>query len=100
MQYTLSYADFKKKRTLKRYIMIKKFSHLTILVKDIDEALKFYTEKLGLAVHTNATMPDGSRWVTVCPQGQKDMEFALMKATTKEELARVGTQVGQLSIGV
>ena len=80
--------------------MITQLTHITILVKDIDEALKFYTEKLGFDLHTDAVMPDGFRWVTVCPKGQKDMEFALMQAQTPEELERVGAQVGQQSLGI
>lgn len=81
--------------------MIDQLTHITILVRDIDEALKFYIEKFGFALHTDAVMPDGFRWVTVCPKGQKNMEFALMKAQTAEELERVGAQVGQQqSLGI
>jgi len=80
--------------------MITQLTHITILVKDIDEALQFYTQKLGFDLHTDAIMPDGFRWVTVCPKEQSNMEFALMKAQTTKELERVGAQVGQQSLGI
>lgn len=80
--------------------MINKLKLITILVKNIDEALDFYTKVLGFKLHTDATMPDGFRWVTVSPEGQSEMEFALMLAQSDEEIKRVGSQVGQQSIGV
>jgi catechol 2,3-dioxygenase-like lactoylglutathione lyase family enzyme len=43
--------------------------HTPIRVLDQDEALAFYTEKLGFEVHTDATMDD-FRWLTlVAPTG-------------------------------
>lgn len=58
--------------------MITKMSHVTILVTDQDEALSFYTEKLGFVVRTDMTM-DGFRWLTVGPESQPDVEFVLME---------------------
>ena len=78
--------------------MIQKLTHITILVKDQDQALKFYTEKLGFEMHTDVDF-NGMRWLTVCPAGQKDMEFCLMKAATQEDLAQVGKQGGSFGIG-
>jgi predicted enzyme related to lactoylglutathione lyase len=48
-----------------------------VLVHDQDEALAFYTEKLGMEVRVDATTPE-FRWLTVGPVGQPDMEIALM----------------------
>jgi catechol 2,3-dioxygenase-like lactoylglutathione lyase family enzyme len=79
--------------------MIEKLTHITILVKDQDLALDFYTKKLGFELHTDAAF-DGSRWLTVNPPGQKDMEFVLMKPETQEGLAQVGKQGGQGGLGV
>ena len=59
--------------------MIKRLSHVTILVKDIDEALDFYTNKLGLVKVTDNSFGPGERWVTVAPRGQKDIEIVLQK---------------------
>jgi catechol 2,3-dioxygenase-like lactoylglutathione lyase family enzyme len=59
-------------------IMITRLSHATIYVLDQDEALKFYRDKLGFEVRTDATMDNGFRWVTVGPKTQPDLEIILM----------------------
>jgi catechol 2,3-dioxygenase-like lactoylglutathione lyase family enzyme len=58
--------------------MITKLSHTTIWVLDQDEALDFYTQKLGFEVHTDARMDD-FRWLTVCPPGQPDHQLILLE---------------------
>lgn len=60
--------------------MIDRMSHTSIWVHDQDEALKFYTEKLGFNVKTDITM-EGFRWLTVSPPAQDDLEIVLMKPT-------------------
>ena len=49
-------------------------------VHDQDEALKFYTEKLGFETRVDVTMPEMGdfRWVTVGPVGQPDVDIVLM----------------------
>lgn len=78
--------------------MLKKLTHITILVKDQDQALKFYTEKLGFKVHTDANF-ENMRWLTVHLEGQKDMEFCLLLPTTQEGLEQVGKQGDTYGIG-
>jgi catechol 2,3-dioxygenase-like lactoylglutathione lyase family enzyme len=57
--------------------MIQKLSHATIYVLDQDQALDFYTNKLGFEVRTDATMEGGFRWLTVGPKSQPDLEIIL-----------------------
>ena len=57
--------------------MIRGLSHTTIWVLDQDEALDFYTNKLGFEVNTDATMDD-FRWLTVSPPGQPEHELILL----------------------
>ena len=59
--------------------MIERLSHVTIIVKEIDEALDFYTNKLGFVKVMDSSMGPGERWVTVAPKGQKDVEIVLQK---------------------
>jgi predicted enzyme related to lactoylglutathione lyase len=49
-------------------------------VNDQDEALAFYTQKLGMEVRVDATMPEmgNFRWLTVGPVGQPDVAIVLM----------------------
>jgi len=56
--------------------VITALSHTTIWVLDQDEALEFYTQKLGFELNTDATMDD-FRWLTVSPPGQPDYELVL-----------------------
>jgi uncharacterized glyoxalase superfamily protein PhnB len=49
---------------------------VTIAVADQDEALAWYTEKLGFAKKADILVP-GFRWVTVAPAEQQDVEFLL-----------------------
>jgi catechol 2,3-dioxygenase-like lactoylglutathione lyase family enzyme len=57
--------------------MITRLSHTTIWVLDQDEALDFYTQKLGFEVHTDSRMDD-FRWVTVCAPNQPDHQLILL----------------------
>jgi uncharacterized glyoxalase superfamily protein PhnB len=49
-------------------------------VHDQDEALAFYTEKLGMEVKSDVTLPEmgNFRWLTVGPAGQTDIAIVLM----------------------
>jgi uncharacterized glyoxalase superfamily protein PhnB len=57
-----------------------KISTAQLWVHDQDEALAFYTEKLGMEVRTDVTMPEmgNFRWLTVAPPGQEEIEIVLM----------------------
>jgi catechol 2,3-dioxygenase-like lactoylglutathione lyase family enzyme len=57
--------------------MIRRLSHATVYVTDQERAKKFYTEKLGFEVRTDATMGD-FRWLTVGTKSQPDLEIILM----------------------
>jgi catechol 2,3-dioxygenase-like lactoylglutathione lyase family enzyme len=59
--------------------MIQKMSHVTLFVKNQDEAKDFYTNKLGFEVRTDFTMEGGFRWLTVAPKTQPDLEIVLME---------------------
>lgn len=54
--------------------MIKRIGHITILVKDQDEALRWYVEKLGFIKRQDTFMAEGMRWVTISPKGLRSLE--------------------------
>jgi catechol 2,3-dioxygenase-like lactoylglutathione lyase family enzyme len=60
--------------------MLKQLTHVNVWVHDQDEALAFYTEKLGLELRDDVTMPEVGdfRWLTVGPPGQPDVALTLM----------------------
>ena len=57
-----------------------KIATTQLWVHDQDEALAFYTEKLGMEVRSDVTMPEmgNFRWLTVGPPGQEDVAIVLM----------------------
>ena len=59
--------------------MIKQLTHATLWVHDQDEALAFYTDKLGMEVRADATIAEmgNYRWLTVGPPAQPDVQFIL-----------------------
>jgi catechol 2,3-dioxygenase-like lactoylglutathione lyase family enzyme len=72
--------------------VVKKIGHVTILVKDQDEAARFYIEKLGFIKRQDTFFGPGMRWVTVSPRDQKDLELTFVKAENEEYLKTVGRQ--------
>jgi catechol 2,3-dioxygenase-like lactoylglutathione lyase family enzyme len=56
--------------------MLKQVSHINVWVHDQDEALEFYTRKLGFEVREDVTVDD-YRWLTVGPVGQPDVHLIL-----------------------
>jgi catechol 2,3-dioxygenase-like lactoylglutathione lyase family enzyme len=57
-----------------------KIATTQVWVHDQEEALRFYTEKLGMEVRADVTLPElgGFRWLTVSPPGQEDISIVLM----------------------
>ena len=57
-----------------------KLSTAQLWVNDQDEALEFYTKKLGMEVRSDVTLPElgDFRWLTVGPPSQPDIAIVLM----------------------
>jgi catechol 2,3-dioxygenase-like lactoylglutathione lyase family enzyme len=60
--------------------MMIKLANAQLWVHDQDEALDFYTKKLGMEVRADVTLPEmgNFRWLTVGPAGQPDIAITLM----------------------
>jgi uncharacterized glyoxalase superfamily protein PhnB len=58
-----------------------KIANAQLWVHDQDEALAFYTQKLGMEVRSDVTLAEMGdfRWLTVGPAGQEDIAIVLMK---------------------
>ena len=61
---------------------MQQISHVSLMVRDQQEALDWYTQKLGWVVKSDEPFPgdDSNRWVTVAPQGQTELEVVLQPA--------------------
>ena len=57
-----------------------KIANAQLWVHDQDEALAFYTEKLGMEVRADVTLPEMGdfRWLSVGPAGQDEVSIVLM----------------------
>jgi len=76
--------------------MLKKITHVTLLVNDLYEALEFY-KKLGFKMHTDA-MFENMHWLTLYLDGQSESELILILPQSDAEKALVGKQAGDKAI--
>jgi uncharacterized glyoxalase superfamily protein PhnB len=60
--------------------MMIRITNVQLWVHDQEEALEFYTKKLGFEVRADVTLPELGefRWLTVAPTGQEDVAITLM----------------------
>ena len=69
------------------------FAMMALVVKDYDEAIDFYTKKLGFQLLEDTVLSDVKRWVRVQPSGG-GAEILLAKAANAHQESRVGDQTG------
>lgn len=74
--------------------MPQQIAHVTLLVRDYDEAIGFYTEKLGFQLLTDTPLSATKRWVLVAPPGSAGSALLLAQADNAEQLSHVGNQTG------
>ena len=85
--------------------MLEKLTFVNVWVHDQDEALAFYTEKLGCEVREDVTIEEmgGFRWLTVSPPGQTDLAMILMvpdsMPASPETIAKLKEVVAQGAAG-
>jgi catechol 2,3-dioxygenase-like lactoylglutathione lyase family enzyme len=65
-----------------------------VLVKDYDEAIAFYVEKLGFEVRLDNSLSAEKRWVVLAPAGGGQGCILLAKADGPQQIAAVGNQTG------
>ena len=69
--------------------------HIAILVKDYDQALDFYVNKLKFELIEDTYQPEqNKRWVVVSPPGSNGVTLLLACASTSEQNHFVGNQAG------
>jgi len=73
--------------------MTQRISQLALVVRDYDEAIAFYVEKLGFELIEDTVLDSAKRWVVVGPAGG-GTRLLLAKAVGERQLAAVGDQSG------
>ncbi|MCZ8517213.1 VOC family protein [Paenibacillus filicis] len=75
--------------------MIQSIVHIALVVKDYDEAIEFYTEKLNFTLIEDTYQPEqDKRWVIVSPPGSVGTTLLLAKASKTEQEGFIGNQTG------
>jgi catechol 2,3-dioxygenase-like lactoylglutathione lyase family enzyme len=68
--------------------------HIALVVEDYDDAIKFYTEKLGFTLVKDEKQSETKRWVLVAPNGSNECTLLLAKGVGDEQKSRIGNQTG------
>ena len=69
--------------------------HIALVVRDYDEALDFYTNKLHFTVVEDTYQPaQDKRWVVIAPPGSSEATILLARASTPEQENFIGQQTG------
>jgi catechol 2,3-dioxygenase-like lactoylglutathione lyase family enzyme len=74
---------------------MQQLAHVTLVVREYDEAIHFYTRQLGFQLVADTPLGDGKRWVLVAPPGSVGGSALLLaQADGPEQLRYVGNQTG------
>lgn len=74
--------------------MNQKFAHIALIVRDYDEAINFYVDKLRFELVEDTKQSEDKRWVLVAPKGSSNCNLLLAKAANDEQKIRIGNQTG------
>ena len=69
-------------------------AQIALVVKDYDEAIQFYTQKLNFILVEDTQLSETKRWVIIAPPGSNGCKLLLAKADNTEQQSRVGNQTG------
>ena len=74
--------------------MIRKIALVALLVRDYDEAIRYYTQVLRFVVLEDEQREAGKRWVRVAPSADAAFALLLARAATPEQERAIGNQCG------
>lgn len=74
--------------------MRRRIAHVSLLVRDYDEAIAFYCGSLGFDLLEDTELGGGKRWVVVGPAGESGTSLLLARAASPQQEARIGDQTG------
>jgi catechol 2,3-dioxygenase-like lactoylglutathione lyase family enzyme len=73
--------------------MKQSIGYVSVVVRDYDEAIAYYTKMLGFNLVEDRAL-EGKRWVLVAPPGSSECRLLLARAKNESELKAVGNQTG------
>jgi len=71
--------------------MAQHIGEIAVLVRDYEEAIAWFTQKLGFAFIADAPIPPAERWVTVASPGSQ-AAVRLARAETERQRQQIGHQ--------
>lgn len=71
-----------------------KIAQITLVVREYDEAIAFYRDRLGFTLIEDVALGDGKRWVVVAPPGAEGCRLLLARAADDMQAGRIGDQTG------
>ena len=74
--------------------MKQKLAQIAIVVRDYDEAIRFYTNKLHFTLVSDQVLTETKRWVILKPPGSDGTGLLLAKAASPAQLQAIGYQTG------
>jgi catechol 2,3-dioxygenase-like lactoylglutathione lyase family enzyme len=74
--------------------MTQTIGYVALVVRDYDEAIRFFTQCLQFVVIEDTALEGDKRWVLVSPAGSRGTALLLAKAAAPDQLAHVGNQTG------
>ncbi|MEP6850070.1 MAG: VOC family protein [Acidobacteriota bacterium] len=74
--------------------MKQSIAHIALVVDDYDDAIEFYTKKLGFELLDDTPQSETKRWVKVAPKGSTECCLLLAKGVGDEQRSRIGNQTG------
>lgn len=74
--------------------MSRTLAKVSLLVREYDEAIEFFTRALRFELLEDTPLGDGKRWVVVAPADSNGTALLLARAATAEQRACVGNQSG------
>ena len=70
-------------------------AHVSLVVREYDEAIAFYVDTLGFRLLEDSPRPEqNKRWVVVAPPGSSGTSLLLARASAPEQSALIGNQTG------
>lgn len=69
-------------------------AHVTLLVRNYDEALAFFTQALAFRIIEDTPLGDNKRWLLVAPPNSGSTSLLLAEAATPEQARSIGDQAG------
>jgi lactoylglutathione lyase len=73
---------------------MQRIGYVALVVREYDEAIAFYTEKLGFELIEDTPLESEKRWVLIRPPSGSGTALLLARAATPEQAAAIGNQTG------